>query len=155
MTNIGTNFLSFLPLVSRIGTDARILPVGTIDFSFDSAYQIDLTGAVQSAQLQHPIQSCFIDASQIPYGNTVLQVSGSGQRIVVPPGSEGYFPLLLTRTSFIFTVVNGSNANLGVPAYLGLFFMNVPFVASQWFTNLAAASAGYGVGGLGGNPLGS
>lgn len=154
MTLLSTNFLSFIPLVSRIGHDARILPIGTIDFSLDTGYQVDLTAAVQSAQLVHPIQAAFIDASEIPFGNSVLTVFGSGQRIVVPPQSQGYYPLLLTTTSFIFTIVNGNCINLTNPAPLPVMFLNVPFVTAQWFTNNPLAG-GYGIGPLGGNPLGS
>jgi hypothetical protein len=157
MQQISTNFLSFIPLVSRIGPDARVLPIGMIDFALDTSYQIDLTGTVQSAQLAHPIQSCFIDASQVPYGNTVLQVFGTGQRIVVPPASQGYYPLLMTTNSAIFTLINGSNINVNISAPFSVFFLNVPFVASQWFCSSAAnpAAGGYGVGPLGSNALGS
>jgi len=148
-----TNYLSFLPLVSRIGHDARVLPITSLDFSLDSAYQVDLTATMSSAQLAHPIQAMFVDNSRVPYGATVVQVFGTGQRIVVPAQAQGYYPLLLTSNSFVFTITNGSNLGLGVSALVDLFFMNVPFVSGQWST-ASDLTGGYGVGPLGGNPLG-
>jgi hypothetical protein len=156
MTSLATHYLAFLPMVSRISGDARVLPVPGIDFALDTGWQIDLTAAVQSAQLNHAIQSMFIDASQVPYGNTVVQAYGTGQQIVIPPRCQGYFPLLLTQNSFIFTFLNGSNQSGDVPtAPLPVFFMNVPYVTQLWSTVALAQSGGYGVGPLGGNPLGS
>lgn len=155
-TLVSTQYLSPIPLVSRVGLDARVLTLNPMDFALDSEYQIDITAVVQAAQLVHPIQSMFVDASDIPYGSTVIQLFGSGQRIVVPPQTEGYYPLLLTRGSYVFTLTNGSNLGVPVGAPLRVFFMNVPYVQSQWSTVAASgASGGYGVGPLGGNPLGS
>lgn len=154
--SLPTNYLAFLPLVSRTGADARVLPVSGIDFVVDGVWTLDLTATVQSAQLRHTVQSMFVDASQVPFGNTIIQVSGTGQRIVMPPLCQGYFPLLLTMTSFVFTFINGNNQSPGsgvTAAPMPVYFMNVPFVTQLWTTD-TAASGGYGIGPLGGNPLG-
>jgi hypothetical protein len=154
MQSLATHYLAFIPLVSRISGDARVMAVEGIDFTVDAAWQIDLTAAVQSAQLRHPIQAIFIDASAVPFGNTTLQVFGTGQKIVLPPQYQGYFPLLLTPNSFIFTFTNGGNlANVPL-APLPVFFINVPFVAQMWPVNPTQNSGGYGVGPLGDVPLG-
>lgn len=133
-----------------------MLYMDPLDFTLDYQFSIDLTAVVQAAQLAHPIQACFLDCAAVPFGNTTLQVFGSGQRIVAQPGSQGYYPLLIPTNAYVFTLSNGSNLGGSVTtAPANLYFMNVPFVASQWQVSTAAASGGYGVGGLGGNPLGS
>lgn len=152
MTNIGTNYLSFLPLVSRVSPDARVLPTGEIDFTLDTGYQIDLTATVQSAQLVHPVQAIFVDAANQLYGNTAIQIFGTGQRIVVPAGVQGYYPILCTQNSFVFTFLNPSGFQQAAgTASLFVFFLNIPVVAAQW----QSFQGGYGIGGLGQNPLGS
>ena len=106
MTNIQTSYLTFLPLVSRSAPDARVVPIGLIDFTTDTQFQIDLTAAVQAAQLSNPIQSCYIDCSSCLLGTTTMTVAGTGQRIVVQPFMQGYFPILNTKNSFVFSFEN-------------------------------------------------
>lgn len=129
------------------------MPISGIDFVVDSGFQLDLTAVVQAAQLAHPVQAMFIDASLIPYGNTTIQIFGTGQRIVFPPLCQGYVPILCTQNSFVFTFTNGSNKSGNVStAPMPVFFINVPFVTQIWSTS---GGGGYGIGPLGGNPLGS
>ena len=148
MTNIITSYLSFLPLVSRGAPDARVVAIGGIDFTQDTQYQVDLTAAVNSAQLPHPIQSVFLDASACMFGTTTLQVAGTGQRIVIQPWYQGYFPILNTKNSFIFSFTN--TFGLGrIDGTMSVFahFLTIPVVASVW--SAQQTDAGYGVGPLG------
>lgn len=132
-TNINTNFLSFEKLVARNAPDASVLSITAIDFGVDSVYSIDLTATVQSAQMANPIQAVFVDASAIPVGFTILSVSSTRQQIQIAPGSQGYYPLLIGANSYIFRLTN--TACVGQPqgsCLLNLFFVNVPFVATEW-----------------------
>lgn len=139
-TNINTNYLSFSSLVSRAGDDARVLATGPIDFTVDTAYNIDLTATVQSANLTHPIQAVYIDCSTVAFGTTTLTVNGTGQNIRVPAGVQGYYPLLIASRNFVFTLTNISALNQSKgSATLLLYFVNVPMVAAEWITSAAAA----------------
>lgn len=142
-TNISTNYLSFNSLVSRAGEDARVLATGGIDFTVDSSYNIDLTATVQSAGLRHPIQAVYMDCSQVSFGPTTLTVNGTGQRIVVPPGVQGYYPLLIASRNFVFTLQNNSSLRQSPGSGTALlYFLNVPMVAAEWQTQPAAAGGG-------------
>lgn len=144
MTNVQTNYLSFLPLVSRVADDARVFPiVGMIDFTLDTAFVLNLTAAVQSAQMAHGIQGCFIDGASAVYGPMQMQVFGTGQLISVPAGVQGYFPLLCTPNTYTFTFV--CSGAIGKPAGQGtwnVFMTNIPTVASAW--GALSSGAGYG-----------
>jgi hypothetical protein len=142
MTNVSTNYLSFLPLVSRIGADARVLPIPALDFSKDSGYQIDLTATIQSAQLSHPIQTLWVDSSSCLAGPTVIQIFGTGQLLSIPAQMQGYIAVMCTNT-FIFTLVN-THIPIGALTANSLFnisFLNVPFVSGLWASNILV---GYG-----------
>lgn len=159
MINLPVHYLSFLPLVSRIAADARVLPSGEIDFTASDAYQMDLTAVVQSAQLAHPVQGLFVDASGVLYGSTTIQVFGTGQKIVVPAGVQGYYPILCTQNTAIFTLSNPTAlGQLPGTGSLFVFFINIPVVAAQWSSyaqgTTGAGGGGYGIGPLGANPLG-
>lgn len=159
MINLPVHYLSFLPLVSRIAPDARVMPSGEIDFTVSNAYQMDLTAVVQSAQLAHPVQALFVDASAVLYGSTTIQVFGTGQRLVIPAGVQGYYPILCTANTAVFTFTNASALNqIAGTGSLYVFFLNTPVVAAQWSSYPSGSplgGGGYGVGPLGGNPLGS
>jgi hypothetical protein len=144
LTSIGTNYLSFLPLISRIA-GARVLPIPALDFKLDTGYQIDVTATVQSAQLEHGIQSLWVDGGGATYGVFTVQVFGTGQLVRVPAGYQGYVPVLCVNT-FIFTVTNPSVPNTVATGtqMFNMAFLNVPFVSGLWI-----AAGGYGVGGLG------
>ena len=157
MANLDTTYLSFLPLVSRVAPDARVLPTGPIDFTIDSQWNVDLSAVVAASQLKHAPQGLFVDASNIVSGSTQITIFGTGQTIVVPAGIQGYYPILCTTNTFQFIITN-----LGIPygsprnaAILYIFFVNIPVVASQWQTLSPTGSGGYGNGGLGANPLGN
>lgn len=154
VVNVDTSYLGFQPLVSRIGNDCFAFPlVGLIDFVQSAVWQLDITAIIQSKQLAHSMQSVWIDTGKVPLGSTDIQLA-SGQVITVAPQTQGFYPLLITNSTYVFTITNGSC--LGVPgvmiAPMTLIFTNVPFVASQWNTQ---QNGGGGLsGGLGIGPLG-
>jgi hypothetical protein len=72
----------------------RCIPLN-LDFSSQASYGVDLTQAIQQAQVSL-IQSAFIDNS----GNTstlVITIDGTGQQITFPASSQGYLMLLCRR----------------------------------------------------------
>lgn len=142
MKNLNTTLLSFNSLVSRAGEDARVLPlVSAIDFTVDPTWVIDLTALVQSARLVHPIQAVYIDASSVAFGVTTLTVNSTGQKISIPAGAQGYYPLLIGSRTFIFTLFNASNYLQGKgTGTLSLHFVTVPMAAAEWNTTAVSGS---------------
>lgn len=85
---------------------------------------LDLSQAVQNGQIDC-IQSVFIDASECS-ANVILTSQGTGQRIMVQSGKQGWFPILASNPPR-FTAQCAVGA--GYPVFN---FLNVPMPAGVW-----------------------
>jgi hypothetical protein len=144
-TNFNSNYLTFSTLVSRAGDDARILATGAIDFTSDTQFVLNLQATIQAAKLAHPIQAVYIDCSTIAFGSTTLTMIGSGQRITIAAGAQGYYPVLISSNTFVFTLTNTGNVGQSKgSASCYLYFVNVPMVPAEWNTVRNATTGGGG-----------
>lgn len=97
-----------------------------LDFSLDTNFSLDITSDQQRGFLSM-VQTLFIDnvLSPVP---TAVNINSSGQIIVAPAGSQGYYNVLCpnpTRLQF------SSTGGVLVP----LFLINVPIAPTTWFPN--------------------
>lgn len=102
-----------------------------IDFSVANPYPLSLVLAQEEDKFEF-IQSLFIDN----YGNpAALQIFNniSNQRIVIPPGGQGYLPVLCLKPDFIFTTT-------GEPVVY-IQFLNAPVPAAVWETDIASGGS--------------
>jgi hypothetical protein len=102
-----------------------------LDFSVQTAYSINILYLYQQ-NIISVIQVIYVDNSQNVDAVTIL-VSQTSQRIIVPAGDEGYFPILCP-TNGVITVSSGGGVQ--VP----LFLINVPMQCLTWSPSGGAAA---------------
>lgn len=109
------------------------------DFAAQSPFLMDLETPDLLNSLEF-IQACFIDNSANSSPFTLTLSAPSGQKVVCPPFSQGYFPLACNSLpKFVATVTSGTPV---VPVQ----FYNVPYPAAIWSSNSASVISGGGLG---------
>lgn len=131
------------PLIGQSGTSAlnnvvgiknqvtpkegpRVLPV-SVDLSVGDGDEVSLslTQVLQQGILSM-MQAIYIDNADIADAFVIL-VKETNQRIVCPPNSQGFFPLIASGQAVNLTMQ--STATSGI---VTLLFLNMPFPASVW-----------------------
>lgn len=100
----------------------KAVPV-SLDFSSNPSYTLDYGNNQQLAQFSI-LQSIFIDNSANGSSITII-VNGTGQRIVCPATSQGYFAILCQSP---INLTFSSAGNVPVPCYL----LNFPLATAVW-----------------------
>ena len=100
-----------------------VVPVN-LDFSLNPAYTVDLTNLFNGGFLKQ-ILCIYADNSANPSPLTV-QIPDTNQKLVWPPYSQGYIPVL--QTSNLKFAVSCANKAIGG----ALEFLNFPVAASVW-----------------------
>ena len=119
------------PLVAQtIGIFNALIPAENpkcipynIDFSTGANQVINLTLAQQQKQISL-VQTIYVDNS-LSSAQTEIVCQSSGQVIKVPPGAEGYFPVI-TSNPPIFNLTNPSGVVVQV------YILNVPINGQLW-----------------------
>ena len=104
----------------------RAVPL-SLDFSTSNSWVINMT-QLTSMKVIDIIQTIFIDNSQNSVSLSV-NASISNQNIIVPPYSQGYYPILVPNNAVLtFTCIGGL---INTPVFL----INIPLPASNWTKN--------------------
>lgn len=106
------------------GESAKCVNVGYLNWAQANNYLLDLTTSLQLLEFRN-LQALYCDNSQ-SNAPTQITMSGTGQVIIVPPNSQGWFSILATdRTSLTF-------ANSGGAGATGIWLSNQPVAAMHW-----------------------
>lgn len=97
----------------------------TLDFSATAQINIDSSQVIQNGVIEY-LQGVFIDNSANATAFK-LTMNGTGQIIVAPPNSQGYYMILCPNTPQL--VANGTQAGGNV---VNLIFYNVPMPPIVW-----------------------
>ena len=112
----------FAALIPREGPKAVPVP---FDFTAYNSQVVDLSN-LQQRGLISAVQAVFADNSANPVA-LVISVNGSQQNIIVPPNSQGYFPLLVPAAIELTVSMTGATS----PGTT-IFLLNFPVPAVQW-----------------------
>jgi len=112
----------------------KTVPVN-IDFTGIDTHEVDLSQLVEQSRIEY-VQCVFVDNSDNP-NDLEMQMDLTGQRIIAPSGSQGYYSILQPNPpKLTFTTTAGAfNVHLQ--------FLNVPVQPCVW-----GGAAGGTVGGL-------
>lgn len=103
----------------------------TLDFTAQASIDINLTFEQDALRLEY-VQSIYIDNSANMYSLRGV-MNGTGQIIIIPPGSQAYMPVLATSDNAIITFTSpGSTPKIPVN------FLNFPVPAIIWATTAYA-----------------
>jgi hypothetical protein len=110
-----------------------------INFNFDpttgqgTTQQVNLIQLMQANQISN-VQSFFVDNSQNAAELTITVV-GTNQRIILPPSSQAYLPVLMGQAQF------NVSTTLATGLIVPIHCLNIPVVSCVW---LVASSGGGG-----------
>jgi hypothetical protein len=113
-----------------------------LDFSASSSILIDFTTAYERKAFT-VLQTVFVDNFLNP-DTITFNVPGTGQQFDVPPGSQGFFPVVAASRAKLRAVSTG-----GIP--VPCVFMNVPMPVGVWY---ASGNAGGGPVTIADQPIG-
>lgn len=119
----------FLNLNSHI-SNAKVLGPISFDTATGNQFVVDLTNAVNQAQLSSGVQSVYIDASACNQ-NLIVTVNGSQQTFVIAPHTQGYYPISVLSAQTILTIFTNDFLS-GDSGIINLYAYNVPMVSAQW-----------------------
>jgi hypothetical protein len=113
-----------------------------IPFNFDPVTGQGATQQVNLQQLQQnnsisEVQSFFVDNSQNA-NQLTISVVGTNQKIILPPNSQAYLPVLMGQIQFTVSTTLANNLIITIHC------LNIPVVSCVWST---LASGGGGSGG--------
>lgn len=103
----------------------RDLPL-LFDWSLGTTFQLDLQQQVQNGQFSRA-QTLFIDNSANTNGPVTIAWHGTGQIIQVPPGWQGYTPVLSTQRPFADVSSTGTGKT-------SIHVLNIPISPGMWPT---------------------
>lgn len=93
------------------------------DFSASASFDINLL-LTQSQQFMTAVQAVFIDNAD--NGSPVtIKSSVINQRLICPPNSQGYFPLMVAKNGTLSVSSSGA-------VKVAFIFLNVPVPAAVW-----------------------
>lgn len=123
-----------IALKETFGVSNVIVPVGgpktapaVLDFTNTNTVNIDASQIVTSGKITY-IQGVYIDNADNA-GTLAMTMSLTGQRIVAPPNSCGFYNILVPNPAKI-EAVSAQAANKRIRVY----FYNVPIQAIVWKT---------------------
>lgn len=92
------------------------------DFTSASSYDVDLKTLVQQGKISE-VQSLFVDNADNS-APLVFNMSGSGQRVIIPAYSQAYIAVLLNQAQFNVTTSN--------PLLVNIYAQNFPVQNCVW-----------------------
>lgn len=121
-----------LSLGTRFGVNNVIIPAGgpatipaSLDFRNTARIEVDGELVVSQGKIEY-LQGVFIDNAD--NANPLKLTMGiTGQRIICPPNSQGYFAIMAPNPPRIICETP-QNGNLQIP----IFFYNVPIQSAIW-----------------------
>lgn len=120
--------MTVLPVNSGYAPDmaigSRVANI-TLDFSQVTSPQAGDFQNILSAGQMGMVQSAFVDNADNPQSLTI-QIDGAGMRLVIPPFSQGTFPLICKQGNSNFSV-----ATSGAVA-IEIFLQNIPQPFAVW-----------------------
>lgn len=130
-TNNNPGFGTFNQQIPKEGPVA--VPIGPLDFSTNTTYEIDLTIQIQQGKISY-VQGIYADNFDNAHPLTIFN-SATKQRIVIPPYSEAYIPFLASNPpKFVVST------NVGGPSALTMFAYNFPAGPCVWTGNPPSSS---------------
>ena len=123
-----------ISLGTKYGVNNVIIPKGgpkvipaLLDFTQNGSVEIESEMAIAQQQIEF-IQGIYIDNADFNVAMT-LSISGTGQRIVAPPNSQGFYSIMATNPPrMVATMTAGANRKVPV------IFYNVPIQPQVWRT---------------------
>jgi hypothetical protein len=107
----------------------QAVPV-SVDVSLQSQYTVDYSNEINSGKLQL-CQTVFIDASNVDNAVSV-SFNGTGQTIVVPGRTQGYYSVLAPNPLRLTIACPGLIGPAS--ALVNVFLINFPVANAQWST---------------------
>lgn len=106
---------------------AQSIPIGPFNFKTTPTYSFNFTLSQEQSKLSI-VQTLYIDNGANPY-NLICDVGVSGQEIVAPPFSQGYYPILAVNN--LNLAISSAGA---VDCASAIYLINVPIEPYVWST---------------------
>lgn len=94
-----------------------------LDFSANPQYVLDLLALFQNKSLTS-VQTLWVD-NTLNAQELTITVEGTSQVLTIPPGDQGYYPVLSPKSGRIFAATNGG-------VLVKLYLVNVPIQGASW-----------------------
>ena len=113
---------------SQYMPESAISAKAVVNLVAGTATKLDFTNLIGSGAIQN-IQAVFVDNSA--NSTSLTLTTAAGQNLIIPPASQGIFPVILANGSPTVTVAGSGTATL--------LFLNVPMPFGSWSISGAPA----------------